>query len=50
MRPTMGEVIWTREADVMSIAARFYGRLYAFAVCLTGSESDAADLPQQTFL
>ena len=39
-----------REAELTSITARFYTRLYAFAVSLTRSESDAADLVQQTFL
>src|SRR3984957_20926866 len=32
------------------IIDRFYGPLYQFAVRLTRSESDAADLVQQTFL
>ena len=32
------------------IVDRFYGPLYQFAVRLTRSESDAADLVQQTFL
>jgi hypothetical protein len=36
--------------DVASIAARFYGGLYRFAVSQTKRESDAADLAQQTFL
>lgn len=36
--------------DVASIAARFHGGLYRFAVSLTKSEPEAADLAQQTLL
>jgi RNA polymerase sigma-70 factor (ECF subfamily) len=35
--------------NLTPIVDRFYGSLYQFAVRLTGSESDAADLVQQTF-
>jgi len=38
------------EMDIKSIAARFYSALYRFAVSLTRSENDAADLVQETFL
>jgi RNA polymerase sigma-70 factor (ECF subfamily) len=38
------------EADVTSIVDSLYSSLYQFAVGLTKSESDAADLVQQTFL
>jgi RNA polymerase sigma-70 factor, ECF subfamily len=38
------------EMDIASIAARFYSALYRFAVSLTRSETDAADLVQETFL
>jgi RNA polymerase sigma-70 factor, ECF subfamily len=38
------------EMDITSIAARFYSALYRFAVSLTRSETDAADLVQETFL
>ncbi len=37
------------DADVTPIVDRLYGSLYQFAVRLTRSESDAADLVQQTF-
>ena len=39
-----------KEVDITSIAARFYSALYRFAVSLTRSETDAADLVQETFL
>jgi RNA polymerase sigma factor (sigma-70 family) len=39
-----------KEMDITSIAARFYSALYRFAVSLTRSETDAADLVQETFL
>jgi RNA polymerase sigma-70 factor (ECF subfamily) len=39
-----------KEVDINSIAARFYSALYRFAVYLTRSETDAADLVQETFL
>ena len=38
---------WT---DITSIVDSLYSSLYQFAVGLTKSESDAADLVQQTFL
>ena len=38
------------EMDITSIAVRFYSALYRFAVSLTRSETDAADLVQETFL
>jgi hypothetical protein len=38
------------EMDITSIAARFCSALYRFAVSLTRSETDAADLVQETFL
>ena len=40
----------SEEMDITSIAARFYSALYRFAVSLTRSETDAADLVQETFL
>jgi RNA polymerase sigma-70 factor (ECF subfamily) len=39
-----------KEVDITCIAARFYSALYRFAVSLTRSETDAADLVQETFL
>ena len=45
-----GEINFTGGADVTPIVDVFYGSLYQFAVGLTRSESDAADLVQQTFL
>jgi RNA polymerase sigma-70 factor (ECF subfamily) len=39
-----------KEVDITCIAARFYSALYRFAVYLTRSETDAADLVQETFL
>jgi RNA polymerase sigma-70 factor, ECF subfamily len=45
-----GEIIFTGGADVTPIVDLLYGSLYQFAVALTRSESDAADLVQQTFL
>jgi RNA polymerase sigma factor (sigma-70 family) len=36
-------------ANLTPIVERFYGPLYRFAVRLTKSESDAADLVQETF-
>jgi len=39
-----------RGADITSIVDSLYRSLYQFAVGLTKSESDAADLVQQTFL
>ena len=36
--------------DITSIVERFYSALYRFAVSLTRSETDAADLVQETFL
>ena len=38
------------EMDITSIVERFYSALYRFAVSLTRSETDAADLVQETFL
>ena len=45
-----GELNFTGGADVTPIVDVLYGSLYQFAVALTRSESDAADLVQQTFL
>ena len=45
-----GESNFTGCGDVKPIVDRFYGSLFQFAVGLTRSESDAADLVQQTFL
>ena len=45
-----GEINFTGGADVTPIVDVLYGSLYQFAVALTRSESDAADLVQQTFL
>ena len=39
-----------KEVDITSMAAQFYSALYRFAVSLTRSETDAADLVQKTFL
>ena len=36
--------------DITSIAVCFYSGLYRLAVSLTRSETDAADLVQETFL
>ena len=44
------EMDFTGITDVTPIVDRLYGSLYQFAVGLTRSESDAADLVQQTFL
>ena len=44
------EMEFTGITDVTPIVDRLYGSLYQFAVGLTSSESDAADLVQQTFL
>ena len=40
----------SEQANITSIASRFYSALYGFAVSLTRSETDAADLVQETFL
>jgi RNA polymerase sigma-70 factor, ECF subfamily len=45
-----GENNFTGGTDATLIVERLYGSLYQFAVGLTRSESDAADLVQQTFL
>jgi RNA polymerase sigma-70 factor (ECF subfamily) len=45
-----GEINFTGGTDVTSVVDVLYGSLYQFAVGLTRSESDAADLVQQTFL
>lgn len=45
-----GKSNFTGCTDVTAIVDRLYGALYQFAVGLTRSESDAADLVQQTFL
>ncbi len=45
-----GERNFTGCTDVTPIVDRLYGSLYQFAIGLTRSESDAADLVQQTFL
>ena len=45
-----GENVLGKEVDITSIAAHFYNALYEFAVFLTRSEIDAADLVQETFL
>ena len=45
-----GESDFTGCTDVTPIVDRLSGSLYQFAVGLTRSESDAADLVQQTFL
>jgi len=39
-----------QKADVTLVVNRFYVSLYRFALCLTTSHSDAADLVQQTFV
>jgi hypothetical protein len=44
------EINFTVGTDVTPIVEVLYGSLYQFAFCLTRSESDAADLVQQTFL
>jgi len=44
------EIDLTGCTDVTPIVEVLYGSLYQFAVSLTRSESDAADLVQQTFL
>jgi RNA polymerase sigma factor (sigma-70 family) len=44
------ESVLLEVADVTPIVTRLYRSLYLFAVRLTKSESDAADLVQQTFL
>src|SRR5271165_4757657 len=44
------EVNFTGGKDVTPVVEVLYGSLYQFAVGLTRSESDAADLVQQTFL
>lgn len=36
--------------DFESLVSRYYGPLYQFAFSLAGSEADASDLTQQTFL
>ena len=41
---------FARGADITSIVDSLYSSLYQFAVGLTKSEADAADLVQQTFL
>jgi RNA polymerase sigma-70 factor, ECF subfamily len=45
-----GEINFTGGTDVTPIVEMLYGSLYQFAFSLTKSESDAADLVQQTFL
>ena len=40
----------TSELDLTSVAEQFHRSLYRFAVSLARSQSDAADLVQQTFL
>lgn len=45
-----GENALGKEMDVTSIAAHLYSALYEFALFLTRSEIDAADLVQETFL
>jgi RNA polymerase sigma factor (sigma-70 family) len=40
----------TRDLDLEAIVGRFYAPLYRFALSLTKSEAEAADLTQQTFL
>ena len=45
-----GEINFTGGTDVTPIVEVLYGSLYQFAFGLTRSESDAADLVQQTFL
>jgi DNA-directed RNA polymerase specialized sigma24 family protein len=45
-----GEINFTGGTDVTPIVEVLYGSLYQFALSLTSSESDAADLVQQTFL
>jgi RNA polymerase sigma-70 factor (ECF subfamily) len=44
------EIHFTGDKDVTPVVEVLYGSLYQFAVGLTRSESDAADLVQQTFL
>jgi DNA-directed RNA polymerase specialized sigma24 family protein len=41
---------YSGDADLGSIANDFYGSVLSFAIGLTKSETDAADLVQQTFL
>jgi RNA polymerase sigma-70 factor (ECF subfamily) len=40
----------TRDLDLEAVVGRFYAVLYRFALSLTKSEAEAADLTQQTFL
>jgi RNA polymerase sigma-70 factor (ECF subfamily) len=40
----------TRDLDLEAIVGRLYAPLYRFALSLTRSEAEAADLTQQTFL
>jgi RNA polymerase sigma-70 factor (ECF subfamily) len=40
----------THDLDLEGIVGRFYAPLYRFALSLTKSETEAADLTQQTFL
>jgi len=39
-----------QKADVTVVVGRFYVALYRFALCLTASNSDSANLVQQTFV
>ena len=45
-----GSNLLGEEMDITSIAVCFYSGLYRFAVSLTRSDTDAADLVQETFL
>ena len=39
-----------RKVDLEAIVSKYYAALYRFGFALTKSESDAADLTQETFL
>ena len=45
-----GQISGSPKGDVTVVVDRFYVSLYRFALCLTTSHRDAADLVRQTFL